>query len=127
MATLRALVLCCSLKLSPAASSSELLGREVPTALADHEAACQPSQPGYNPHAESVSAAQAAYREQHEVDICEREIGEFVAMLARHETILPAEGQASETAVISAFTAKCTDLPHRGRGSGVSTSPGWLE
>lgn len=37
MATLRALVLCCSLKPSPAKSSSELLGREVLTALADHD------------------------------------------------------------------------------------------
>jgi multimeric flavodoxin WrbA len=35
--TLRALVLCCSLKRSPAPSSSELLGREVLTALADHD------------------------------------------------------------------------------------------
>jgi multimeric flavodoxin WrbA len=35
--TLRALVLCCSLKPSPAASSSELLGREVLAALADHD------------------------------------------------------------------------------------------
>jgi multimeric flavodoxin WrbA len=35
--TLRALVLCCSLKPSPAPSSSELLGREVLTALADHD------------------------------------------------------------------------------------------
>ena len=37
MTTLRALVLCCSLKRSPAVSSSELLGREVLTALADHD------------------------------------------------------------------------------------------
>ncbi|MDQ4038012.1 MAG: NAD(P)H-dependent oxidoreductase [Actinomycetota bacterium] len=37
MTTLRALVLGCSLKSSPAASSSELLGREVLTALADHD------------------------------------------------------------------------------------------
>jgi multimeric flavodoxin WrbA len=37
VATLRALVLCCSLKPSPAASSSELLGREVLAALADHD------------------------------------------------------------------------------------------
>jgi multimeric flavodoxin WrbA len=37
MSTLRALVLCCSLKPSPAPSSSELLGREVLTALADHD------------------------------------------------------------------------------------------
>ncbi len=35
--TLRAVVLCCSLKPSPAPSSSELLGREVLTALADHD------------------------------------------------------------------------------------------
>lgn len=35
--TLRALVLCCTLKPSPAASSAELLGREVLTALADHD------------------------------------------------------------------------------------------
>jgi multimeric flavodoxin WrbA len=35
--TLRALVLGCSLKPSPASSSSELLGREVLTALADHD------------------------------------------------------------------------------------------
>lgn len=37
MTTLRALVLGCSLKPGPAASSSELLGREVLTALADHD------------------------------------------------------------------------------------------
>ncbi|GIF26653.1 multimeric flavodoxin WrbA [Actinoplanes tereljensis] len=37
MATLRAVVLGCSLKPSPAPSSSELLGREVLTALADHD------------------------------------------------------------------------------------------
>ncbi|MFP5219161.1 MAG: flavodoxin family protein [Actinomycetes bacterium] len=37
MTTLRALVLCCSLKKSPAESSSELLGREVLAALADHD------------------------------------------------------------------------------------------
>lgn len=37
MTTLRALVLGCSLKASPAPSSSELLGREVLTALADHD------------------------------------------------------------------------------------------
>jgi hypothetical protein len=37
MATLRALVLVCSLKKSPAPSSSERLGREVLTALADHD------------------------------------------------------------------------------------------
>ncbi|GAA0440366.1 flavodoxin [Actinoplanes capillaceus] len=37
MATLKALVLGCSLKPSPASSSSELLGREVLTALADHD------------------------------------------------------------------------------------------
>ncbi|MEV1289098.1 NAD(P)H-dependent oxidoreductase [Micromonospora sp. NPDC049679] len=37
MSTLRALVLCCSLKPSPASSSSELLGREVLAALADHD------------------------------------------------------------------------------------------
>lgn len=35
--TLRAVVLCCSLKPSPAPSSSELLGREVLAALADHD------------------------------------------------------------------------------------------
>jgi multimeric flavodoxin WrbA len=35
--TLRALVLCCSLSPSPAESSSELLGREVLAALADHD------------------------------------------------------------------------------------------
>ena len=37
MSTLRALVLVCSLKKSPAPSSSELLGREVLAALADHD------------------------------------------------------------------------------------------
>ena len=37
MTTLRALVLGCSLKKSPAESSSELLGREILTALADHD------------------------------------------------------------------------------------------
>src|SRR4051812_37619366 len=37
MATLRALVLVCSLKKSPAPSRPELLGREVLTALADHD------------------------------------------------------------------------------------------
>src|SRR4051812_49074206 len=37
IATLRALVLCCSLKKSPAPSSSELLGREVLTALSDFD------------------------------------------------------------------------------------------
>jgi multimeric flavodoxin WrbA len=37
MATLRALVLCCTLKPSPAPSSSEFLGREVLAALADHD------------------------------------------------------------------------------------------
>jgi multimeric flavodoxin WrbA len=37
MSTLRALVLCCSLKRSPAESSSDVLGREVLTALADHD------------------------------------------------------------------------------------------
>lgn len=37
MTTLRALVLGCSLKASPAPSSSELLGRQVLTALADHD------------------------------------------------------------------------------------------
>lgn len=37
MTTLRALVLCCSLKPSPAPSSSELLGRQVLIALADHD------------------------------------------------------------------------------------------
>lgn len=36
MSALRAVVLACSLKKSPAESSSELLGREVLTALADH-------------------------------------------------------------------------------------------
>ena len=35
--TLQAVVLCCSLKPSPAPSSSELLGREVLAALADHD------------------------------------------------------------------------------------------
>lgn len=37
MPSLRALVLSCSLKKSPAASSSELIGRELLTALADHD------------------------------------------------------------------------------------------
>ena len=37
MTTLRALVLVCSLKKSPAESSSDLLGREVLAALADHD------------------------------------------------------------------------------------------
>jgi multimeric flavodoxin WrbA len=37
MSSLRALVLCCSLSPSPAESSSELLGREVLAALADHD------------------------------------------------------------------------------------------
>ncbi|WP_091573680.1 flavodoxin family protein [Micromonospora sediminicola] len=37
MPTLRALVLCCTLKPSPAPSSAELLGREVLTALSDHD------------------------------------------------------------------------------------------
>ncbi|MET9315435.1 NAD(P)H-dependent oxidoreductase [Kribbella sp. NPDC003505] len=37
MSGLRAVVLACSLKKSPAASSSEALGREVLTALADHD------------------------------------------------------------------------------------------
>jgi multimeric flavodoxin WrbA len=37
MTTLRALVLCCSLKPSPSESSADLLGREVLTALADHD------------------------------------------------------------------------------------------
>jgi multimeric flavodoxin WrbA len=37
MTTLRALVLSCSLKKSPAESSSEFLGREVLAALADHD------------------------------------------------------------------------------------------
>ena len=37
MSTLRALVLGCSLKRSPAPSSAELLGREVLAALADHD------------------------------------------------------------------------------------------
>jgi multimeric flavodoxin WrbA len=37
VATIRALVLGCTLKPSPAASSAELLGREVLTALADHD------------------------------------------------------------------------------------------
>jgi multimeric flavodoxin WrbA len=35
--TLRAVVLCCTLKPSPAPSSAELLGREVLAALADHD------------------------------------------------------------------------------------------
>lgn len=37
MTTLRALVLGCSLKAAPSASSSELIGREVLAALADHD------------------------------------------------------------------------------------------
>ncbi|MGW6278389.1 flavodoxin family protein [Kribbella sp. NPDC055071] len=37
MTTLRALVLSCSLKKSPAKSSSELIGRELLTALSDHD------------------------------------------------------------------------------------------
>ncbi|MDG4786709.1 NAD(P)H-dependent oxidoreductase [Micromonospora sp. WMMD1102] len=37
MGTVRALVLCCTLKPSPAPSSAELLGREVLAALADHD------------------------------------------------------------------------------------------
>src|SRR5690349_12590502 len=37
MTTLQALVLSCSLKKSPAKSSSELIGREIMTALADHD------------------------------------------------------------------------------------------
>jgi multimeric flavodoxin WrbA len=37
MATLKALALVCSLKKSPAASSSELIAREMLTALADHD------------------------------------------------------------------------------------------
>jgi multimeric flavodoxin WrbA len=37
MTTLHALVLSCSLKKSPAKSSSELIGREILTALADHD------------------------------------------------------------------------------------------
>lgn len=37
MTTLNALVLCCTLKAGDAPSSSELLGREVLTALADHD------------------------------------------------------------------------------------------
>lgn len=37
MSTLRAVALCCSLKKSPAPSSSELLAREILTALADHD------------------------------------------------------------------------------------------
>jgi multimeric flavodoxin WrbA len=37
MATLHALALCCSLKKSPAESSSELIAREILTALADHD------------------------------------------------------------------------------------------
>jgi multimeric flavodoxin WrbA len=37
MTTLSALALCCTLKPSPSESSSELLGREVLTALADHD------------------------------------------------------------------------------------------
>jgi multimeric flavodoxin WrbA len=39
MSTLRALMLCCSLKKSPAESSSELLGQQVLTALSDHDVA----------------------------------------------------------------------------------------
>jgi multimeric flavodoxin WrbA len=37
MTSLRALVLCCSLRPSPSASSSELIGREVLDLLADHD------------------------------------------------------------------------------------------
>lgn len=37
MATLTALALCCTLKPSPSSSSSDLLGREILTALADHD------------------------------------------------------------------------------------------
>jgi multimeric flavodoxin WrbA len=37
MGSLRALALCCTLKKSPAPSSSELIGREVLAALADHD------------------------------------------------------------------------------------------
>ena len=37
MSPLKALVLCCTLKKSPAPSSAELLGREVLAALADHD------------------------------------------------------------------------------------------
>ncbi len=37
MASLRALALCCTLKKSPTSSSSELIAREILTALADHD------------------------------------------------------------------------------------------
>lgn len=37
MASLRALALCCTLKKSPASSSSDLIAREILTALADHD------------------------------------------------------------------------------------------
>ncbi|MFG1921659.1 flavodoxin family protein [Cryptosporangium sp. NPDC048952] len=37
MSTLKAIALCCSLKKSPASSSSELIAREILTALADHD------------------------------------------------------------------------------------------
>ncbi|TQS39795.1 flavodoxin family protein [Cryptosporangium phraense] len=37
MSSLRAVALCCSLKRSPAPSSSELIAREILTALADHD------------------------------------------------------------------------------------------
>jgi multimeric flavodoxin WrbA len=37
MSSLRALALCCTLKKSPASSSSELIAREILTALADHD------------------------------------------------------------------------------------------
>ena len=37
MASLRALALCCTLKKSPAPSSSDLIAREILTALADHD------------------------------------------------------------------------------------------
>ncbi|GAA0241814.1 flavodoxin family protein [Cryptosporangium japonicum] len=37
MSSLRAVALCCSLKKSPAPSSSELIAREILTALADHD------------------------------------------------------------------------------------------
>ena len=39
MASLRALALCCTLKKSPAPSSSDLIAREILTALADHDVA----------------------------------------------------------------------------------------
>ena len=39
MASLRALALCCTLKKSPAPSSSDLIAREILAALADHDVA----------------------------------------------------------------------------------------